>query len=506
MPQACFIMGDQLSLGISSLDMIDKSKDLVFMCEVRNEAEHIKHHKKKLVLIFSAMRHFSDYLEQHGYKVIYVKLNQTNNSGNFIAELRKFIRINSISKVFLTEPSEYRVIKSLKESNLPLEIIPDNRFMCSISEFSAWAKDRKQLRMEYFYRTMRLRHKILIENNKPVGGKWNFDQDNRKPPPKSQIIPEPFKVRPDNITKDVIALVEKEFSQHFGDIEPFWFAVTRKDAQAALEHFIEHNLRHFGNYQDAMLYEEPWMYHSHISFYLNIGLLLPQECIHKVVQAYTAGSAPINSVEGFVRQILGWREYVRGIYWLKMPDYQKYNFLNADKDLPSFYWSGKTKMKCLAQAVTQTKKFAYAHHIQRLMVLGNFALIYGVKPRDLNEWFWIVYADAFEWVELPNVSGMILFADGGYLASKPYAAGGNYINKMSNYCKNCHYKVNLKIGSEACPFNYLYWDFLARNHGLLSNNPRLAMIYNVFNKMSAAQKAAITDSARAFYEKNSSSQ
>lgn len=501
MPKACFIMGDQLSASISSLAMIDKAKDLVFMCEVRAEAKHIKHHKKKLVLIFSAMRHFAEELIAAGYTVIYVKLEQADNSGSFITELQKFVRQKSISEIFATEPSEYRVMQALKQSQLPLTITADNRFMCSHNQFADWAASRKQLRMEYFYRSMRLWNNILIDNNKPEGGKWNFDQANRQPPPKDTIIPEPFKVMPDQITTAVMQMVTTEFADHFGDIEPFWFAVTRKDAKKALAYFVDNNLANFGKYQDAMLTDEPWMHHSHISFYLNIGLLLPKECIEAAVTAYKQGLAPINSVEGFVRQILGWREYIRGIYWLKMPEYKQENFLNADKVLPDFYWSGDTNMHCLAQSIAQTKKYAYAHHIQRLMVLGNFALIYGVNPSELNEWFWIVYADAFEWVELPNVSGMVLFADGGYLASKPYAAGGSYINKMSDYCKNCHYKVKLKTGPDACPFNYLYWDFLARNKELLSNNQRLAMIYNVYNKMSDQQKIDISNSAKNFYEK-----
>lgn len=501
MPKACFIMGDQLSASISSLAMIDKAKDLVFMCEVRAEAKHIKHHKKKLVLIFSAMRHFAEELIAAGYTVIYVTLEQADNSGSFITELQKFVRQKSISEIFATEPSEYRVMQALKQSQLPLTITADNRFMCSHNQFADWAASRKQLRMEYFYRSMRLWHNILIDNNKPEGGKWNFDQANRQPPPKDTIIPEPFKVMPDQITKAVMQMVTTEFADHFGDVEPFWFAVTREDAKKALTYFIDNNLANFGKYQDAMLTDEPWMYHSHISFYLNIGLLLPKECIAAAVAAYKQGLAPINSVEGFVRQILGWREYVRGIYWLKMPEYKQENFLKANKNLPDFYWTGNTNMHCLAQSVAQTKKYAYAHHIQRLMILGNFALIYGVNPNELNEWFWIVYADAFEWVELPNVSGMVLFADGGYLASKPYAAGGSYINKMSDYCKNCHYKVKLKTGPDACPFNYLYWDFLARNKELLSNNPRLAMIYNVYHKMSDQQKTDIGSSAKNFYEK-----
>ena len=263
----------------------------------------------------------------------------------------------------------------------------------------------------------------------------------------------------DAITQEVLRDVARVFPDHFGDLEPFHFAVTRKQALKVLKEFIEQRLPAFGDYQDAMIEGEPWMYHSHLSFYLNCGLLLPLECVQAAEQAYHAGTAPLNAVEGFIRQIMGWREYIRGIYWLKMPDYAKSNFLAATRSLPEFYWTGDTQMNCLKQCVLETKKNAYAHHIQRLMVLGNFALLAGIDPRQVNEWFLIVYADAYEWVELPNVSGMILFADGGYLGSKPYAAGGNYIHKMSNYCQNCTYKVTQKNGEQACPFNYLYWNF-----------------------------------------------
>ncbi|MGB1866925.1 MAG: cryptochrome/photolyase family protein, partial [Candidatus Puniceispirillaceae bacterium] len=267
---------------------------------------------------------------------------------------------------------------------------------------------------------------------------------------------------------------------------------------AVLDHFIDQRLPDFGRYQDAMLLDEPWVYHSHIGFYLNAGLLLPAEVIAAAETAYHSGHAPLNSVEGFIRQILGWREFVRGIYWLKMPGYADLNFFEAERDLPEFFWTGDTKMLCMAQAVDATRKYAYAHHIQRLMVLGNFALLAGIAPSQVNAWFLIVYADAYEWVELPNVSGMALFADGGYLASKPYAAGGAYINRMSNYCRECHYKVSQKNGAAACPFNYLYWDFLIRNRAKLQDNARLGMMYRSLDRMDAEKIAAIRHDADQF--------
>jgi deoxyribodipyrimidine photolyase-related protein len=289
----------------------------------------------------------------------------------------------------------------------------------------------------------------------------------------------------------VIDLVAQKFSSHFGNLDNFYFAVTREQALQVLDKFISERLANFGDYQDAMVQNEPWLYHSHISFYINCGLLDPLECIESVQKAYYDKKVPLNATEGFIRQILGWREYIRGIYWLKMPEYADLNYFNATKNLPEFYWNANTKMNCLRQCVLETQQNAYAHHIQRLMVLGNFALLAGIDPKQVNEWFLIVYADAYEWVEMPNVTGMILYADGGYFASKPYAAGGNYINKMSNYCKNCSYKVTQKNGDNACPFNYLFWDFLIRNRSKLENNPRIGMMYRTFDKMDSDKKAAI---------------
>jgi deoxyribodipyrimidine photolyase-related protein len=297
-----------------------------------------------------------------------------------------------------------------------------------------------------------------------------------------------------------LQLVAARFSDHFGDLEPFTFAVTRTDALRVLAQFIAERLPCFGDYQDAMLTDKPWMYHAHIGFYLNCGLLLPLECAAAAEYAYKQGKIPLNAAEGFIRQIIGWREYVRGIYWLKMPDYAQQNFLEATRHLPDFYWTGKTALNCLKQCIKDTKENAYAHHIQRLMVLGNFALLAGVHPDAVNEWYLIVYADAYQWVELPNVSGMVLFADGGLLASKPYAASGAYINKMSDYCKGCRYNVQEKTGANACPFNYLYWDFLLRNADKLKKNPRLAMIYATLAKMSDTQRAAIIENAQGFLD------
>lgn len=496
------IFGDQLSLNVSSLNLCNKENDIILMCEVAHEATFVKHHKKKIAFLFSAMRHFALELINQGYRVDYIKLNDDNNTHSFEGEVKRAINRYDINKIIVTEPSEYRVLENVKSwgtaLNIPIDILEDNRFLCTHSEFAHWASKHKQLRMEFFYREMRKKYHILMDYDKPEGGEWNYDSENRKPPSDNLKIPKPYVAENDAITLEVIDLVAQKFSTHFGSLDNFYFAVTRTQALYILEKFIDERLMSFGDYQDAMVQNEPWLYHSHISFYINCGLLNPLECIEAVQKAYYNKQAPLNATEGFIRQILGWREYIRGIYWLRMPDYAALNYFNADKNLPEFYWNGNTKMNCLRQCVLETQQNAYAHHIQRLMVLGNFALLAGIDPKQVNEWFLIVYADAYEWVEMPNVTGMILYADGGYLASKPYAAGGSYINKMSNYCKNCSYKVTQKNGKSACPFNYLFWDFLIRNRSKLEKNPRICMMYRTFDKMDSDKKQAIRHDSQIF--------
>ena len=498
------ILGDQLSTSISSLSDCDPSQDIVLMCEVWDEATYVKHHKKKIAFVFSAMRHFAEDLRQDGLSVHYTKLDDAENSGALFGEVQRMIETHAIDRLVVTFPGEYRLLSDMQswqdQLGLPVEIRPDDRFLCQPDEFESWAEGRKQLRMEFFYREMRKKYVVLMEGDAPVGGKWNYDAENRKPPKQGLSIPAPYQNDIDAITQEVITLVGERFEAHFGDLAPFHLGVTRQQALDALEHFIEQRLNQFGDYQDAMIEGEPWMYHAHIGFYLNCGLLLPCECIEAAEHAYRERGAPLNAVEGFIRQILGWREYVRGIYWLKMPDYAQENFFEAQRDLPDFYWTGDTPMNCLSQCVTETKQNAYAHHIQRLMVLGNFALITGLAPDQVNDWYLSVYADAYEWVELPNVTGMVLFADGGVLASKPYAAGGSYINKMSNYCKTCRYKPTVKNGPDACPFNYLYWDFMARNRDKLKGNHRMGMMFKTYDRMDDEKKQAVAYDAETFLE------
>ncbi len=496
------VLGDQLSAKLSSLKATDKADTTVLMVEVADEATYVRHHKKKIAFILSAMRHFAAELEKTGWTVDYVKLDDAKNTGSFTDEVARAVKRLKAKRVIVTEPGEWRVRQMMdgwaSSLGIAVDVLDDDRFVASRAEFETWAKGRKQLRMEYFYRDMRRKTGLLMDGDEPVGGQWNYDHDNRKPAAGDLFIPDISKFKPDAITRDVLGLVARRFGNHIGTLEPFWFAVTRRDALVALDHFIETGLAKFGDHQDAMLVGQPFLYHAVLSPYLNAGLLDPVEICKRVEQAFVAKKAPINAAEGFIRQIIGWREYVRGIYWLRMPDYVKQNFFDAKRSLPDFYWTGETDMLCLREAIGQTIEHAYAHHIQRLMLTGNFAMLAGIDPQDVHEWYLMVYADAYEWVELPNTLGMSQFADGGLLGSKPYAASGNYINKMSDYCGSCRYDVKKRTGDDACPFNALYWDFLDRNRPKLSKNPRLGQVYATWDKMSEASRDDVKVSARRF--------
>lgn len=493
------VLGDQLSLTLSALRDADKDRDVILMAEVAEEASYVPHHKKKIAFLFSAMRHHADLLRRNGWTVRYVLLDDNDNKGTLPNQLRHELATTDLSQVVMTEPGEYRLKQGLRDwaaqKGVPLDMREDTRFVCTHAEFRTWTQGRKQLRMEYFYREMRRKTGLLMNGDAPEGGKWNYDAENRKSAKGDLFMPQPRHVSPDGITKDVSTLVSARFAKNFGSLEPFWLAVTRDDALAALEHFAQTALPQFGDYQDAMLTDEPFLYHSVLAQYLNAGLLEPLEICRRVERAYYDGDAPLNAVEGYIRQIIGWREYVRGIYWLKMPGYTDENFLDATRSLPTFYWTAQTDMACMAAAISQTRDHAYAHHIQRLMVTGNFAMLAGIDPHEVHEWYLAVYADAYEWVEAPNVIGMSQFADGGLLASKPYAASGNYINKMSDHCQTCRYDVKQKTGPDACPFNPLYWDFLLRNEDKLRGNPRLGHAYRTWDRMSAEKQHAYRSSA-----------
>ncbi|MBI1391426.1 MAG: cryptochrome/photolyase family protein [Alphaproteobacteria bacterium] len=482
------VLGDQLSPAISSLAASDPDTDVVVMAEVQNEASYVPHHAKKLAFVFSAMRQFAGELTQLGWRVEYARLDSPGNQFRSFSEVigAAIARLKP-ERVVVTAPGEWRVLQEIEgwaeKFEIPVEILEDDRFVCSRNEFTTWADGRKSMRMEYFYREMRRKTGILMDGDAPVGGRWNFDSENRKPAPSTFSPPAPIRFAPDETVHDVIAMVNDLFPERFGDPEPFWFATTRTEAEAARDDFFDNRLQLFGDYQDAMAMGERFMAHSVLSHYLNIGLLDPLDLCTRAERAYREGRAPLNAVEGFVRQIIGWREFVRGVYWREGRFYTKENALAADIPLPEFYWSADTDMQCVAEVVRQTRDEAYAHHIQRLMVTGAFALIAGIDPHDVHEWYLAVYADAYEWVEAPNVIGMALFADDGVVASKPYAASGAYINRMSDYCGSCRYSVARKTEEDACPFNSLYWDFLIRNEKRFRSNPRIGRAYATWARM-----------------------
>ena len=496
------VLGDQLSHGLASLRDIDKSRDVVLMVEVDDETRYVPHHRQKIVFVLSAMRHFAEELRAAGVRVDYVRLDDAGNSGSFPGEVARAVVRHAPGRLVLTEPGEWRVLEQMRgwqqTLGLPVEIRDDDRFFASRHRFGRWAEGRKSFRMEFFYREMRREHAILMDGDEPAGGQWNFDHDNRKALPKGIIPPRRNRFAPDEITRSVMALVAARHADHFGELDSFAWAVTPADAEAALAHFLRDALPRFGDYQDAMKTGEPFLFHSIISPYLNVGLLTAREVCLAAEAEWRAGRAPLNAVEGFIRQILGWREYVRGIYWARMPGYAQTNALEATRPLPWFYWTGETAMNCLAQCIGDIRRHAYGHHIQRLMVTGNFALLAGIRPAEIEAWYLAVYIDAFEWVELPNVHGMVLFADDGLLASKPYAASGAYIDRMSDYCTSCAFDPALKAGPQACPFNYLYWNFLIENAGKLERNPRMAMPYRTLRGFSEVRLAEIIADATRF--------
>ncbi|SNY54462.1 deoxyribodipyrimidine photolyase-related protein [Arsukibacterium tuosuense] len=498
MAKLIVILGDQLSPALPALREA-KSDDVILLAEVQQEATYVKHHKHKIILLFSAMRHFADVLRQQNYQVTYLDYHQGHASLTAAVE-QSLQQHPQLDGIMLTQCGEYRLQQEINSwqhtFGLPVEILEDDRFLCNAAMFAQWADGRKQLRMEYFYREMRRYTGLLLDSKKqPLGGQWNFDKANRKSPPADLQAIAPLQFKPDDITLEVMKLVTEHFAGNPGSADNFCYAVTGKQARQAFNHFVSEQLARFGDYQDAMVLDQPFLFHSICSIYLNCGLLDVRWMCQKVEAAYKQDKVAINAAEGFIRQLIGWREYVRGLYWLLMPDYKNRNFLNANRPLPGFYWHGDTKMRCMQQAISHTMTHAYSHHIQRLMITGNFALLAGLDVTEVTDWYLAVYADAYEWVELPNTLGMALFADDGVLASKPYAASGAYINRMSNYCQHCHYKVKDSTGDDACPFNVLYWDFLARNEQKLGSNARMQLAYKNWHNKAPEQQQALRDKA-----------
>lgn len=492
------ILGDQLDEASSALADFDPTLDKVWMAEVMEESTHVLSSKQRTTVFLSAMRHFAEHLRGKKFSVNYTQLDDADNSGTLAGELSKAIEQHNPQALVMTAPGDWRVLQQLrgvaKQCKLPLDVRDDTHFFSTVREFAQHAEGRKQLRLEYFYRELRQKTGILMEGKKPIGGKWNFDAENRgsfgkQGPP---ALPPPTRFAPDAITQEVMRLVNQRLSHHPGSINTFGWPVTRAQALQALHEFIEHRLPSFGVYQDAMWEGEVWLYHSHLSCALNLKLLNPKEVVEAAQAAYVSGHAPIEAVEGFIRQILGWREYVRGIYWTHMPEYIARNSMGAHASLPDFYWTGNTDMACLRDAIGQTLQHGYAHHIQRLMVTGLYALLLGVEPKEVHAWYLGVYVDAVEWVELPNTLGMSQYADGGLMASKPYIASGKYIDRMSNHCQGCRFNPAQSTGPNACPFTTLYWNYLIQHADSLAQNPRMLMQLKNLNRLSSEERQAIS--------------
>ena len=497
------VLGDQLDAQSSALEGFDATQDVVWMAEVDQESTHVWSAKQRIAVFLSAMRHFAQDVRERGFPLMYVPLDAPDNRGTLALELESAIQQLQPASLVLTAPGDWRVLHSLravaKQHKVALDLRDDTHFFSTVREFAAHAEGRKQLRLEYWYRELRHKHGILMEGKAPVGGQWNFDADNRESFGKTgpQNLPPPSRFAPDAMTQEVLALVNTRFADHPGSLTSFGWPVTRAQALEALQAFIDQRLPLFGRYEDAMWAGEPWLYHSHLSCALNLKLLTAREVVQAAQDAFHTGHAPLAAVEGFIRQILGWREYVRGIYWLHMPDYLERNALNAQADLPAWYWTGQTDMACLKDAITQTLEHGYAHHIQRLMVTGLYALLLGVKPQAVHSWYLSVYVDAVEWVELPNTLGMGQFGDGGLIASKPYVASGKYIQRMSNHCSACQFDPAQSTGPKACPYTTLYWDFLMRHEALLKKNPRMAMQLKNLARLEAPAREAIIAQATA---------
>lgn len=499
------VLGDQLDPDSSVLADFDPARDAVWMAEVPAEATEVWSHKARIALFLAAMRHFRDGQRALGRKVLYRELG-AHPEATLAEALAADVAALRPRRVLAVRPGEWRLAdrlpRAVREAGSEWVERIDTHFIVTPEDFAAWAKGRKELRLEFFYRFMRRRENVLMEGEQPVAGRWNFDAENRagfdaRGP---GVVPAPRAFAPDRTTRAVLDLVSRRFAGHPGSLASFDWPVTPAQAEAALADFVEHRLPLFGRYQDAMWTGEPYLWHARLSAAMNLKLLHPRRVIDAAVDAWRRGHAPIESVEGFVRQVLGWREYVRGVYWLRMPGFASDNALGAEAPLPGFYWTGDTDMACLRAAIGQTLEHGYAHHIQRLMVTGLFALLYGVRPEEVHRWYLAVYVDAVEWVELPNTLGMSQYADGGFMVSKPYAASGRYIERMSNYCAACRFRPDEATGPRACPFTTLYWDFLDRHRARFARHPRTALQWKNLERLDPTRVAAIRAEAERLRE------
>jgi deoxyribodipyrimidine photolyase-related protein len=489
------VLADQLSWHNPALADADPNRDQLLLAEVVQETTYVKHNKHKIAFLLAAMRHFRVEAEQKGFTVHYTTIDEGVVS--LLAAVQMVLARTQVNQVILCEPGEWRLRCEFEswpdQLGIACEMREDSRFLASHAVFDEWADGQKSLRMEYFYRLMRKRYQLLLDaSGGPEGGQWNYDADNRSGWRNKDLVPARRQPAVSPITRQVIIEVDALFADHPGDLKHFCAAVTRAEAEQQLDDFLTHFLPLFGQYQDALAEESPTLFHGLIGLYLNAGLLEPLEVCRQVERRYQLGEVSLAATEGFIRQILGWREYVRGIYWRFMPHYAEHNTWQAVRPLPAWFWTAETPMRCLSKAIGQSLDLGYAHHIQRLMVIGNFALIAGLSVKQVCEWYLAVYVDAYEWVELPNTLGMALNADGGIMASKPYAASGNYIAKQGNHCAQCQFDPKQTTGPKACPYNSLYWHFIDQNLASLSTNPRMSLITSQWKKRDPEQKQSIT--------------
>jgi len=498
-----WVLGDQLHPQQAALAVVPPPAS-VLLIESHDWVEQRNYHQQKLVLVWSAMRHFAQTLQQQGYTVTYSEAN------TFRDPLLTWIQTHNLTRVVIMTPADRPMRQHIQDIwvGIPAELvwIENNHFLWSGRAFIDWAQKRKRLLMEDFYRLSRRKFTILMDGDQPLGGRWNFDHDNRKTPPPGTVFPPPLTFAPDALTQQVIKKVKISYAHHYGRLDTFGWAVTREDALMVLADFVEHRLPYFGPYEDAMVTSESTLWHSRLSPYLNLGLLSPQEVLEAALAQHHQQPIPLGSLEGFLRQILGWREYMRGLYEFLMPTgYADKNYFQHTHPLPDFFWTGETDMACLREVLSQVHTSGYAHHIQRLMVLSNFALISGITPAAVENWFHAVFIDAYDWVMQTNVIGMGLFADGGILASKPYAASANYIHKMSDYCQKCRYNHQDKVGQHACPFNFFYWDFLLRHRQILAASGRMGLVLSHLDRLDASTIEQIQAQSRTWWQQQTSS-
>jgi deoxyribodipyrimidine photolyase-related protein len=506
------VLGDQLDADSTVFEGFDPELDWIWMAEVSGEATHVWNSQCRIAIFLAAMRHFRDRLRERGWPVAYRQLNVSGSHWSFgdradlglaegaetlASQLGLTLDRLRPAEVHAVDPGEWRLKDQLQEvaraAGIAWVTRPDQHFFSSPEDFAAHARGRKQLRLEFFYRELRQRTGFLMDGDQPAGGQWNYDAENRESFGKQGpgFVPAPRRFLPDALTQEVLVMVQERFGSHPGSVAAFDWPLTSAEAQSTLDDFIAHRLPEFGRWQDAMWTGEPWLYHSRLSAVLNLKLLHPRTVLDATENAYRSGRVPLPAAEGFIRQILGWREYVRGVYWHSMPGYLERNALGAHQPLPRFFWTGDTEFNCLRHSLRQTLDLGYAHHIQRLMVTGLFSLLVGVHPKEVHGWYLAVYVDAVEWVELPNTLGMSQYADGGVMASKPYIATGKYIQRMSNYCQGCRFDPAQATGPKACPFTTLYWDFLARHQALLAKNPRMSLQVRNLARMAPEQLATI---------------